>query len=81
MRLLPPELQKRFADERFGPSDKTRDAYVLARNTFVILDPDLKVALDVVRKMRKASRGRSPHLSSQSRDLPSQRRLAVMMLI
>jgi hypothetical protein len=53
--LLPPELQKRFADERFGPSDKTRDAYVLARNTFVILDPDLKVALDVVRKMRKAS--------------------------
>jgi superfamily II DNA or RNA helicase len=53
--LLPPELQKRFADERFGSSDRTRDAYVLARNTFVILDPDLKVALDVVRKMRKAS--------------------------
>jgi superfamily II DNA or RNA helicase len=53
--LLPPELQKKFANERFGPSDRTRDAYVLARNTFVILDPDLKVALDVVRSMRKAS--------------------------
>jgi superfamily II DNA or RNA helicase len=53
--LLPPELQKRFADERFGPSGKTRDAYVLARNTFVIIDPDLKVALDVVREMRKGN--------------------------
>lgn len=53
--LLPPELQRRFASERFGPSDKTRDAYVLARNTFVILDRDLKVALDVVREIRKAS--------------------------
>jgi hypothetical protein len=52
--LLPPELQKRFANERFGPSERTRDAYVLGRNTFVILDPDLKVALDVVREMRKA---------------------------
>ncbi|WP_316213434.1 DEAD/DEAH box helicase [Bradyrhizobium sp. SZCCHNR2034] len=53
--LLPPELQKRFADERFGPSDRTRDAYVLARNTYVVIDPDLKVALDVVGKMRRAS--------------------------
>ncbi|MGC2780809.1 MAG: SNF2-related protein, partial [Bradyrhizobium sp.] len=53
--LLPPELQKKFADERLGPSDRTRDAYVLARNTYVIIDPDLKVALDVVRKIRSAS--------------------------
>jgi superfamily II DNA or RNA helicase len=52
--LLPPELQKRFVNERFGASERTRDAYVLGRNTFVILDPDLKVALDVVREMNKA---------------------------
>ena len=53
--LLPPELQKQFANEHFGLADKTRDAYVLAKNTFVILDRDLKVALDVVREKRKAS--------------------------
>ncbi|MFT3937634.1 hypothetical protein [Rhodopseudomonas sp.] len=53
--LLPPELQRRFVNERFGTSSPTRDAYVLARNTFVVLDPDLKVALDVVRRTRSAS--------------------------
>ncbi|WP_247413531.1 DEAD/DEAH box helicase [Bradyrhizobium sp. 176] len=52
--LLPPELQKRFADERFSTSANTRDAYVLGRNTYVVIDPDLKVGLDVVRRMRRA---------------------------
>ncbi|MGM4877058.1 DEAD/DEAH box helicase [Bradyrhizobium sp. 956_D2_N1_5] len=52
--LLPPELQKLFADERFSTSANTRDAYVLGRNTYVVLDPDLKVGLDVVRRMRRA---------------------------
>lgn len=52
--LLPPELQKRFADERFPISANTRDAYVLGRNTYVVLDPDLKIGLDVVRRMRSA---------------------------
>jgi superfamily II DNA or RNA helicase len=51
--LLPPELQQKFANERFVAA-RTRDAYVLGRNTFVILDPDLKVALDVIRETRKA---------------------------
>jgi superfamily II DNA or RNA helicase len=52
--LLPPELQRRFADERFSGSSTSRDAYVLGRNVYVVLDPDLKVGLDVVRRMRRA---------------------------
>jgi hypothetical protein len=52
--LLPPELQKRFVSERFAQTSATRDAYVLGRNVFVVLDPDLKTALDVVRRMRTA---------------------------
>jgi superfamily II DNA or RNA helicase len=52
--LLPPELQKRFVTERFAQASATRDAYVLGRNVFVVLDPDLKTALDVVRRMRAA---------------------------
>ena len=46
--LLPPELQKRFVSERFSQGSTTKDAYVLGRNVFVVLDPDLKGALDVV---------------------------------
>ena len=40
--------------ERHEPGSRTRDAYVLWRNVFVVLDPDLKQAMDVVRCMRAA---------------------------
>ncbi|MET1046372.1 MAG: DEAD/DEAH box helicase, partial [Hyphomicrobium sp.] len=52
--LLPPDLQKRFAEERFSGPARSRDAYVLGRNTYVVLDPDVKVGLDVVKRMRQA---------------------------
>jgi superfamily II DNA or RNA helicase len=52
--LLPPDLQKRFAEERFTGAARSRDAYVLGRNTYVVLDPDVKVGLDVVKRMRQA---------------------------
>jgi hypothetical protein len=54
--LLPPELQQKFVSERYEASGRTHNAYVLGRNVFVVLDPDLKQALDVVRKMRSAPR-------------------------
>jgi hypothetical protein len=54
--LLPPELQQKFVAERYEASGRTHEAYVLGRNVFVVLDPDLKQALDVVRKMRSAPR-------------------------
>ena len=52
--LLPPDLQRRFITDHAVPLRPTRDAYVLGRNTFVVLEPELKVALDVVREMRSA---------------------------
>lgn len=52
--LLPPELQERFSEEHFRRHGATRDAYVLGRNTFLVVDPDLKIALDVVRRKRSA---------------------------
>ncbi|MGP9819348.1 DEAD/DEAH box helicase [Salinarimonas sp. NSM] len=51
--LLPPELQKRFAEERFAAAG-ARDAYVLGRNVYCVVSPELKAALDVVRRMRGA---------------------------
>ncbi|MEH2510161.1 hypothetical protein V1291_001515 [Nitrobacteraceae bacterium AZCC 1564] len=53
--LLPPELQKRFVDDRFARREPTRDAYVLGRNVYLVVDPDLKIALDVVRQKRAGS--------------------------
>lgn len=53
--LLPPMLQRGFEQQCFGKGAATRDAYVLAKNTFVVVDPDLKLALDVVRRKRSAS--------------------------
>lgn len=52
--LLPPELQQKFVLERYEAGARTRDAYVLGRNVFVVLAPELKEALDVVRRMRAA---------------------------
>jgi hypothetical protein len=54
--LLPPELQQKFVLERYEAGSRTRDAYVLGRNVFVVMDPDLKQALDVVRRKRTAPR-------------------------
>jgi superfamily II DNA or RNA helicase len=55
--LLPPELQRRFAEQFNHPTASPRDAYVLARNAYAIVPPDLKVALDVVRAKRAAPEG------------------------
>ncbi|MBB4015712.1 MULTISPECIES: DEAD/DEAH box helicase [Chelatococcus] len=52
--LLPEPLQRRFAREVFAGEAQSRDAYVLDRNTYLVLDPSLKIALDVVRKKRAA---------------------------
>lgn len=53
--LLPPDLQQLFVERRMEASPHSRDAYVLGRNTYLLLDPDLKTALDVVRSKRRES--------------------------
>ncbi len=52
--LLPPELHRQFVERNFKAGGRTHDAYVLGRNTYVVLDPALKSALDVVRAKRNA---------------------------
>lgn len=52
--LLPEALQQRFAREIFAGEAHSRDAYVLDRNTYLVLDPSLKTALDVIRRKRAA---------------------------
>lgn len=52
--LLPPRLQKRFAREIFTGEPRSRDAYVLDQNTYLVIDPSLKTVLDVVRRKRAA---------------------------
>ncbi|MEQ8297412.1 MAG: DEAD/DEAH box helicase [Nitratireductor sp.] len=54
--LLPEPLQRRFAREIFAGEEQSRDAYVLDRNTYLVLDPSLKTALDVIRNKRSASK-------------------------
>lgn len=54
--LLPPDLQRRFARELFSGEARSHDAYVLDRGTYLVLEPDLKTALDVVRRKRAAPR-------------------------
>ena len=54
--LLPPEQQNRFAKELFAGEDHSRDAYVLDRNVFLVVEPNLKMALDVIRKKRSTRR-------------------------
>jgi hypothetical protein len=55
--LLPTALQKHFTESFSAGSSRTRDAYVLGSNTFVVIDPGLKIALDVVRAKRRAPVG------------------------
>lgn len=52
--LLEAPHQRRFAREIFAGEEKSRDAYVLDRNTYLVLDPSLKTALDVIRRKRAA---------------------------
>ena len=52
--LLDEPLQRRFAREIFAGEAQSRDAYVLERNTYLVLDPSLKTALDVIRRKRAA---------------------------
>ncbi|AMS40140.1 DEAD/DEAH box helicase [Aminobacter aminovorans] len=52
--LLPRPMQQRFSRELFAGELKSRDAYVLDRNVFLVLDPSLKTALDVIRRKRAA---------------------------
>lgn len=47
--LLPPSLQKKFV-EKFRASGRALDAYRIDDSTIVYLDPELKVALDIVRR-------------------------------
>ncbi|MBK5910630.1 hypothetical protein CCR85_03870 [Rhodothalassium salexigens] len=54
--LLPPRLAQLFARDRFRRSPTVRSAYVLENGTFVIIDPDLKPALEVVRETADADR-------------------------
>ena len=48
--LLPEALQDLFARDRFRANTSARSAYVLRDGSFVVIDPSLKPALDVVRK-------------------------------
>lgn len=52
--LLIPELHKRFT-EAFSADRSTRPSYVLGRNTYLVVEPELRLALDVVKRMSRAS--------------------------
>lgn len=54
--LLPEIYHKAFIDKFTSGASNTRDAYVLGRNTYVVIPPDLKTALDVVKEKRGAHR-------------------------
>ena len=51
---LPSDMHQRFLDSFERNSGGTRDAYVVGNNAYVIIPPDLKIALDVVRAKRRA---------------------------
>ena len=53
--LLPAVLQDVFVRKRFNPDQQCRESYPLKRNTFVYLDPPLRQALNVVKKMQHSS--------------------------
>jgi hypothetical protein len=52
--LLPPNLQRHFARSLFAGEARSRDAYALDRNVYLVLDPEIKSALDVIRQKRAA---------------------------
>ena len=53
-RLLTAEDQKAF-DRLFSKADGVRHAYQFRRNTFILIDPDLRAALEVVKRARRGS--------------------------
>jgi SNF2 family DNA or RNA helicase len=53
--LLPPMLQDTFYAQAFSRPGNTESAYVLAQNTYLLVDPTLRSALDVVKQKRSAS--------------------------
>jgi superfamily II DNA or RNA helicase len=53
--LLSPDDHRSFLEQAIGKRGPTRDAYVLGKNRFVLIDPALKRALDVVKVTRRAS--------------------------
>ncbi|MBK9586927.1 MAG: restriction endonuclease [Alphaproteobacteria bacterium] len=53
--LLTPNLQSTFSEARFKRLDDVRDCYAVDNGVYVYIDPDLKKALGVVRKMQKSS--------------------------
>jgi superfamily II DNA or RNA helicase len=52
--LLSPDDHRSFLEQAFTKRGPTRDAYVLGKNRFVLIDPALKRALDVVKAKRRA---------------------------
>ena len=53
--LLPPELQRQFEKEFNADGLATRPAYVLGRSTYLIVDPEVQTALNVVKTAQRAS--------------------------
>jgi hypothetical protein len=53
--LLPPELQGAFL-QKFMQEQDTRQAYVLGRQQYLVVEPELRCALDVLRRKRRAPR-------------------------
>lgn len=51
--LLPPELQRQFVSAFNKDGLATRPAYVLGRSTYLVIDPDVQVALDVVKSAQR----------------------------
>ncbi len=52
--LLPPHMQRNFVNQFSSGAARTHDAYIVGRNAYVIIPPDLKIALDVVRAKRRS---------------------------
>ena len=52
--LLPPALQDTFVQQALSRHGKIDAAYVIGRNTYLLVDPPMRVALDVVKQMRGA---------------------------
>ncbi|WGS18960.1 MULTISPECIES: DEAD/DEAH box helicase [unclassified Bradyrhizobium] len=53
--LLSAEDQRSFVVQAIGGAGQARDAYQVGRNRFVLIDPALKLALDVLKEKRKGS--------------------------
>lgn len=52
--LLTPLLQSRFSDEVSNRPGNAKPAYVLDRNTYLLVDPALRTALDVLKRVRSS---------------------------